>query len=693
MRYVAWLVALPLALVLAAAATPPAPPRELASTVDAVQRGSCATRLDDLTRLAQEATPTGARAAYLLGHCLLLARRFPEAKDAFLSAAERHPTLAGYARLHAASVLMRQGNASGAAELLAAQVDRPSGALSRRIALAQAEALLRAGRPGEALEVMRPLAQQRERDDDTQARIWFTLGRAADAQGDRPLALRGYGLAWWGIPDNEFALTAEALFRRLAGGTNASPPPEARVERALRLIKIWDREGAEEELVLGLRGQLPEDVAADAWYQLGLLRMGKRSAVEAFLQAARYRANQDRSLYWLGQAYYSVNRSSQGRAAWDRMMRLYPGSPWGSRALLSQGRAAEARKRWSRADEWYQQAAQFAPESPGADEARWRRGWIKFSLAKYADAERIFRQSADAYPAATRSAAHLYWAGRAREAQGAKAEEVYRLVAERYPMAFYGQQARTRLGIPALPLAARSGPEALSADSFGGVFEELAGLGFLRDAAYEVEALLQKDSSPELLRSVAELQARVGEVVASVAVAEQLVAPALYGPGRVDREVWELAYPRVFWTEVQEMSRRSGVDPHLALAIMREESRFDPRAVSFANAVGLMQLLPSTARGVLGARNVTPLGLMDPALNIRSGTAYLGSLLRSYGGNVPLAVAAYNAGPGGVRRSRNLARTDVARFVETLRYTETRTYTQRVLQSYGIYQWLYGSER
>jgi len=260
-------------------------------------------------------------------------------------------------------------------------------------------------------------------------------------------------------------------------------------------------------------------------------------------------------------------------------------------------------------------------------------------------------------------------------------------------MAFYGRQARTRLGIPAPPLAARSGPQSLSADSFGGVFEELAGLGFLRDAAYEAEALLQKDSSPELLRSVAELQAQSGDIVASVAIAEQLVAPALYGPARVDREVWELAYPRVFWPEVVEMSRRSGVDPHLSLAVMREESRFDPRAVSFANAVGLMQLLPSTARGVLGARDLTESGLLDPALNIRSGTAYLGSLLRSYGGNVPLAVAAYNAGPGGVRRSRNLARTDVARFVETLRYTETRTYTQRVLQSYGIYQWLYGSER
>jgi soluble lytic murein transglycosylase len=671
---------------------PPAPPRELAFSVEALGRGSCAPRLDDLTRLAQDATPTGARAAYLLGHCLLQTRRFPEAKDAFLSAAERHPTLAGYARLHAASVLMRQGNAGGAADMLA-QADQASAVLARRLSLARGEALLRAGDSREALEVLRSLLAAQEPEDEIQARIWLTLGQAAEAQGDRALALRAYGLAWWGIPDTPYALTAEALSRRLAGKTNPLPPPEARVERALRLIKMWDRGGAEEELVLAVRGQLPEDAAANAWYQLGLLRIGKRSAVEAFLQASRYRANQDRSLYWLGQAYYSVNRSSQGRAAWDRMMRLYPGSPWGSRALLSQGRASESRQRWSRADEWYQQAAKFAPESPGADEARWRRGWIKFRQGRYADAERIFRQAADGYPAGMRSAAHLYWAARSREAQGAKAEDVFRLLAERYPVGFYGQQARVKLGIPAPTLAGRPEPEPLPADSFAGTFEELAGLGFIREAAYEAGGLLEKDPSPETLRSVAELQARSGDIVASVAIAEQLVAPALYGPARVDREVWELAYPRVFWPQVVEMSHRSGVDPHLSLAIMREESRFDPRAVSFANAVGLMQLLPSTARGVLGARDLTESGLLDPALNIRSGTAYLGSLLRSYGGNVPLAVAAYNAGPGGVRRSRSVSRTDVPRFVETLRYTETRTYTQRVLQSYAIYQWLYGSER
>src|SRR3989304_3539011 len=96
----------------------------------------------------------------------------------------------------------------------------------------------------------------------------------------------------------------------------------------------------------------------------------------------------------------------------------------------------------------------------------------------------------------------------------------------------------------------------------------------------------------------------------------------------------------------------------------------------------------SSPGGVLG-RPVGPAGLMEPALNIRAGTTYLAGLLRRFQGTVPLAVGGYNAGPGGVRRHADLARSDLDRFVEELPYGETRAFVQRVLQSYGIYRWLY----
>jgi soluble lytic murein transglycosylase len=148
-----------------------------------------------------------------------------------------------------------------------------------------------------------------------------------------------------------------------------------------------------------------------------------------------------------------------------------------------------------------------------------------------------------------------------------------------------------------------------------------------------------------------------------------------------------LAYPRAHWEMVAREASRAGVDPLLVLAVMREESRFDPRVVSVAGAVGLMQLMPSTARGM--DPTVTPDRLTDPETNIRLGTTYLARRLRDFDGDVVLALAAYNAGAGAARRFAQFRGDDLDVFIERIPFSETRAYVKRVLESYGIYRWLY----
>ncbi|MBI2201136.1 MAG: lytic transglycosylase domain-containing protein, partial [Armatimonadetes bacterium] len=128
--------------------------------------------------------------------------------------------------------------------------------------------------------------------------------------------------------------------------------------------------------------------------------------------------------------------------------------------------------------------------------------------------------------------------------------------------------------------------------------------------------------------------------------------------------------------------------PYLVLSVIREESRFDPRAISIAGAVGLMQLLPGTASGVAGA-TLSVAQLTQPEINIRLGTQFLGGLHRRFRGDVVLAVAGYNAGPGAAQRFGRMSRKDPDLFFERIPFLETRAYVQRVLQSYGIYRWLY----
>jgi soluble lytic murein transglycosylase len=139
------------------------------------------------------------------------------------------------------------------------------------------------------------------------------------------------------------------------------------------------------------------------------------------------------------------------------------------------------------------------------------------------------------------------------------------------------------------------------------------------------------------------------------------------------------------------------LDPYLVLALIREESAFAPRALSRTGARGLMQLMPQTAD--LTAREhklplVPPLALETPEVNIQIGVYHLADLIRDFGGNLSLAVAAYNAGKQAVQRwMQRYGFADEVEFTEDIPFTETRTYVKRVLGSYDRYQTLYGTPR
>ena len=117
---------------------------------------------------------------------------------------------------------------------------------------------------------------------------------------------------------------------------------------------------------------------------------------------------------------------------------------------------------------------------------------------------------------------------------------------------------------------------------------------------------------------------------------------------------------------INRAARKTGVDPRLIRSVIKAESGFNPRARSHSGAVGLTQLMPRTARQ-FGVKN-----RMNPASNVMGGARYLGYLLRKYRGNKRLAIAAYNAGPGAVKRYGN----------RVPPYRETRRYVRKVLRNY-----------
>jgi soluble lytic murein transglycosylase len=164
-----------------------------------------------------------------------------------------------------------------------------------------------------------------------------------------------------------------------------------------------------------------------------------------------------------------------------------------------------------------------------------------------------------------------------------------------------------------------------------------------------------------------------------------ILAEHALGNGMRDEAMWRLAYPRAFWDAASAAASAAGIDPLLLLALVREESRYDPAVTSPAGAVGLAQLLPSTAQAMTNDRTMTVSRLKDAATNLLLGARYLRLQLDRFSGDPRFALAAYNAGPGAARRWVDLD-ADPDHLLEKIPYAETRAYVQRVLGSYGVYR-------
>jgi soluble lytic murein transglycosylase len=144
---------------------------------------------------------------------------------------------------------------------------------------------------------------------------------------------------------------------------------------------------------------------------------------------------------------------------------------------------------------------------------------------------------------------------------------------------------------------------------------------------------------------------------------------------------------------IQQKAQERELDPYLILALIRQESLFDTRARSPATALGLMQLLPSTAARVAKQIGMPPPSneqLFQPEINLTLGTQYLKDLLQRYSNDWFKAIAAYNAGESAVDRwEKELLTDDIEEFVERIPYLETRGYVKLVMRNHRIYKRLY----
>ena len=167
-------------------------------------------------------------------------------------------------------------------------------------------------------------------------------------------------------------------------------------------------------------------------------------------------------------------------------------------------------------------------------------------------------------------------------------------------------------------------------------------------------------------------------------------APPARPSSRFRFAYWHILFPEPYWTTIKAESAKNNLDPYLVASLIRQESEFNPSAISYANAWGLMQLLPSVGRTLAREEGMThfqTFQLLDPDTNIRLGTRYLKQMLDHFGGVPEYALAAYNAGDSRVEDWQAAGPySGIDEFVESIPFTQTRDYVQGILRNIEIYR-------
>ena len=391
---------------------------------------------------------------------------------------------------------------------------------------------------------------------------------------------------------------------------------------------------------------------------------------------------------------WNRDRNDEAGAAFRQLAARFPNDPHMPDVLYALARIAQSDGEDEDAIALYTRLADAYPTSGVAHDARWRIGWIRYRAGRYAEAAAAFGRSAAGAGPATATDSY-YWQARASQRAGdrAAAERLYTLIIGEAPGSYYADLAERRLGRTSTsshgitaPPAPQIGATPTGADPYHWIrAAELQAVGLDPLARAEVRAFEREHSDRVEPRAVVAAYQATGDYRDAIRVgtARGLADPAIF-------------FPLAFWPQVAATSNRQGVDPLLVLALMRQESMFDPSARSPADARGLMQLLPSTA-DLVAQRMGQPApdgSLYDPDTNIVLGIAHLRELLDGYGGDRVKVLAAYNGGVDAVARwQQRFGDLEPDEFVESITYRETRDYVKRVLGNYRRYQQAYAPPR
>jgi soluble lytic murein transglycosylase len=629
-------------------------------------------------------------------------------------------TLADYALWMRGQALAQAGRSADAQKAYEQMVrDFPNSLHVREARLGWADAALQSG---QALLLPAILDDLNEKNDG--AALLLTA-RAFETQGNQAQAINFYRRVYFYAAGSAEAQEAEGKLTALASPLAAQTAEEA-LARADRLYQIKNYAEAAKSYNEALTA-FPNLFSAPLNFRRGVsLALAKKpdEAAAAFtlvpLAAGEQKAE---SYYQLARAYAAAKNWLGAKQTAGEMTRNFPGSSWTPKTIISLGMLARDASNKTDESYFFNTALNLYPNALEVAQAQFELAWLQHDqknfavssqmltehLARYANKDTTYRGRAG------------YWSARDSQRAGKIGEAcvLYEAMTARYDANWYGYLAAQRLA------ALKAGGQCRSAPGFAKdstVMRAAANLKTVTVApetstAKEDERLQRADQlgvvglfdwaldelneasktapgSPRVNMATARFYRQKDDnTSAFVALARTYPDYAQMEPEEMTQEEWDIFYPLSNWSDIKMWSQRRDLDPYQVAGLIRQESVFQARAKSGANAYGLMQLLIPTARTLAQKYNSATTEiygetLFQPALNIELGTAYMRDQLDKYG-RIEYMAAAYNAGPGRVVKWRATLPLDIDEWVEAIPFKETKGYVQGITRNMLQYKRLY----
>jgi soluble lytic murein transglycosylase len=657
-----------------------------------------------VTSYARQHSGEAAAAAYLaLGHAFALDGKYAEAAEHYRLARKNGEALADYADYLAAQAENEAGNHKAAEDLLRGFQERyPDSIFHAREPELEASVLVALNDAAGAQRLLRAAA-----GSDAADRPGFQLAQAEVAQslGDSAEAERLYKQLLLAHP---LASEAEKARVRLQGLGAALSLAELR-----SLGDAWynaGRYGQAAEQYHALAHSAALDAAARNGFAVAEaacdLKLKRLTTAQAEALADSDGEAGARRAYLLMELARNRDDAQEQQRIVDSMQSRFPNSQWLAEALFSSGNMYLLSHDYPRAVKYYAALASRFPNHKNAAAAHWKAAWLNYRMGQYEEAARLFEEQVKRFSGSKEVSAALYWRARlyeTQEHQPSLAAANYRTIMRVYPHYYYAQMAHERLeamgNIPAahLPhLDTLQPPPAPQLDgSFPADSPHLAKARLLANAGlndYIAEEIAADPNSANWgALAEARIYASFGENWRAMRALKRAVPNAASTQiASMPLAYWHILFPQPWWTTIQQEAARNNMDPYLVAAQIRQESEFNPNAVSHANAMGLMQLLPAAGRQIAreeGISGFQPYQLFNPEMNIRLGTRYMRNSLDKFGNHPEYALAAYDAGDSRVADWQAAGPySGMDEFVESIPFTETREYVQSILRNREMYR-------